>query len=102
MVQRPSHRAIRNQTYKLLWETGQLADGTKKANPYSLYDVRADPAEHNDLLQAKERSGQTERVFATLSAALRDAVPPYAKPSTTAVPIDPQTRERLRALGYSD
>lgn len=102
VVQRPSHRAIRNQTYKLLWETGQLADGTKKANPYSLYDVRADPAEHNDLLQAKERSGQTERVFATLSAALRDAVPPYAKPSTTAVPIDPQTRERLRALGYSD
>jgi len=102
VVQRPKHRAIRNQTYKLLWETEQLADGRKKQNPYSLYDVSADPAEHNDLLLAKERSSQTEHAFATLSAALRDAVPAYAKPSTTTVPLDPQTRERLRALGYSD
>jgi hypothetical protein len=102
VVQRPSHRAIRNQTYKLLWETGPLADGTKRTNPYVLYDVAADPAERRDLLQPANRSDQTERVFATLSAALRDAVPAYAKPKATAVTLDPQTKERLRALGYSD
>jgi arylsulfatase A-like enzyme len=102
VVQRPRHRAIRNQTYALLWETEQLADGKKKQNPYSLYDVSADPAERNDLLLAASRSSQTEQAFATLSAALRESVPAYAKPSTTMVPVDASTRERLRALGYSD
>jgi len=100
VVQRPRHRAIRNGRYKLLWETEQLADGSKKANPYSLYDVATDPGERRDLLQNSARSGETERVFATLSAALRDAVPPFATPKKNPAPVDPQTRERLRALGY--
>jgi arylsulfatase len=102
VAQRPGHRAIRNQTYKLIWETEVLADGKKKENPYSLYDLTADPLERNDLLNSANRNGKTERVFTTLSAALRDAVPPFAGPHKTYAPVDPQTRERLRALGYAD
>ena len=102
VVQRPAHRAIRNGTYKLLWETEVLADGTKKENPYSLYDVATDPQERHDLLKSSERSSQTERAFKTMASALRDAVPAFAEPSKTYAPVDPQTRERLRALGYTD
>ena len=102
VAQRPGHRAIRNETYKLIWETEQLADGKKRENPYSLYDIAADPRERHDLLTSAERNSQTERVFTTLASALRDAVPAYAEPVKTYAPVDPQTRERLRALGYSN
>ena len=102
VAQRPAHRAIRNATYKLLWETEVLADGKKKENPYSLYDVATDPQERQDLLKSSERSSQTERAFQTLASALRDAVPAFSEPSKTYAPVDPQTRERLRALGYAD
>ena len=101
VAQRPGHRAIRNQTYKLLWETEALADGKKKENPYSLYDIAADPLERNDLLKPTVAARRSES-SPTLSAALRDAVPAFAGPQKTYAPVDPQTRERLRALGYAD
>ena len=85
-----------------IWETEQLADGKKRENPYSLYDIAADPQERHDLLTSAERNSQTERLFTTLASALRDAVPAYAEPVKTYAPVDPQTRERLRALGYSN
>jgi choline-sulfatase len=102
VAKRPQHRAIRNRDYKLLWENGPRGDGQTKADPYSLYDVGKDPQEHRDLRLAENRSPDSDRVFQTMAAALRDAVPPFASPDTEHAPVDPATRERLRQLGYAE
>ena len=101
VAKRPEHRAIRNREYKLLWENGPRGDGQTKADPYSLYDVGKDPQERRDLRLADNRSPDSDRVFQTLSSALRDAVPPFVAPSTEQAPVDPATSERLRQLGYT-
>jgi choline-sulfatase len=98
---RPAHRAIRNRTFKLMWETGPRGDGRVKEDPYSLYDVSADPGETRDLLEGP-RPRRVERVFRTMSAALAQAVPPFERPAKVYVPMDERTRERLEALGYAE
>jgi hypothetical protein len=102
VAKQPSHRAVRNHAYKLLRETGPRGDGTVKKNPYSLYDMRADPQETTDLLSDGKRSGQVEQVFARLSAALLHAVPPFSPPAKTKAPVGGETQERLKALGYTN
>jgi choline-sulfatase len=102
VAKQPNHRAVRNHAYKLLKETGPRGDGTVKKNPYSLYDMRADPQETTDLLSDGKRSGQVEQVFATLSAALLHAVPPFSPPAKTKAPVGGETQERLKALGYTN
>ena len=102
VAKRPEHRAIRNRDYKLLWETGPRGDGQTKADPYSLYNVATDPQESRDLRLPENRSPDGERVFQTLSAALRDAVPRIASPDKRQAPVDPATQERLRQLGYTE
>jgi arylsulfatase len=102
VAKQPSHRAVRNRAYKLLWETGPQGDGKVKQNPYSLFDVRADPQETMDLLADGGRSAQVEQVFATLSAALKSAVPPFSPPPKASAPVGGETRERLKALGYTN
>jgi arylsulfatase A-like enzyme len=102
VAKRPEHRAIRNRDYKLVWENGPRGDGKTKADPYSLYDVAKDPQESRDLRLPENRSPDGDRVFQTLSAALRDAVPRFASPDKEQAPIDPATQERLRQLGYTE
>jgi arylsulfatase len=102
VARRPEHRAIRNREYKLLWETGPRGDGKTKADPYSLYDVSVDPREQRDLRRPENRSPENERVFQTLSAALKTAVPHIAAPDAEQAPVDPALRERLRQLGYTE
>ena len=102
VARRPAHRAIRNRDYKLVWETGPRGDGKTKADPYSLYDTAKDPQESRDLRLPENRTPDGDRVFQTLSAALRDAVPPVAAPGKTKAAIDPATQDRLRQLGYTE
>ena len=102
VVKQPEHRAIRNATYKLLWETGMRGDGSKKDNPYSLYDFADDPGETRDLLAPEHHSAEADRVFETMKAALHEAVPGYDAPAGRRAPLDAQTLERLRALGYAE
>jgi arylsulfatase A-like enzyme len=102
VAKQPSHRAVRNASYKLLWETGPRGDGKVKENPYSLYDVRADPAETVDLLAAPQRSRGVETAFRTMSEALPGAVPALAAPAKRFVPVDEAMKDRLKALGYTN
>jgi arylsulfatase A-like enzyme len=98
---RESHRAIRNQRYKLLWQPGG-APGIPTLNggvgEWALYDLVEDPAERNDLLQG-EPSSAVRAVFEQMRTALEEAVPATATASRAA-DMDTETRERLRALGY--
>ncbi len=102
VARRPQHRTIRNREYKLLWENGPRGDGKVAPNPYSLYDVARDPKERRDLLLAANRTADSDRVFQTMSAALRGAVPNFATPEHARAPVDAATRERLRELGYTE
>src|SRR6185503_18404403 len=64
------------------------------------YDLRSDPAEQRDLRgdpagkrgACAERAQQLDRLLARL--------PPYEPAVAGARPLDPETRERLQALGY--
>jgi choline-sulfatase len=64
------------------------------------YDLRSDPGEQRDLLHPKvgkrgacaARARQLDRMLARL--------PPYEPAVAGARPLDPETRERLQALGY--
>jgi arylsulfatase A-like enzyme len=60
-----------------------------------LYDLEADPGEHDDLLAGKAPSGIEEALW----KALRDHASTQAPRSAEAV-IDAETVERLRSLGY--
>jgi arylsulfatase A-like enzyme len=100
VVLRPTHRAIRNRSWKLLWETGAGGDGKTRENPYALFDVARDPGETRDLLVGA-RTPAVEQAFRTMAAALPEAVPPFTRPARTTAPVDERTRERLEALGYT-
>jgi arylsulfatase A-like enzyme len=82
-------QAVLDGDWKLIRElrTGRLA----------LYDLSADPAEQNDL--AATRPDERERLRALLDATLGAATPdtdPLAMPQR----LEPETQERLKALGY--
>jgi arylsulfatase A-like enzyme len=65
----------------------------------ALYDLAADPGEQRDL--AASRPEERERLRALLDAEFGGGHPaqdPLALPA----PLEPETRERLRALGYLD
>ncbi|MDJ0786593.1 MAG: sulfatase-like hydrolase/transferase [Myxococcota bacterium] len=62
-----------------------------------LFDLIEDPGETRDLLEA--RPEVAERLRQTL-AAHRERPRPELAPAPEAEPLDPETREALRALGY--
>jgi choline-sulfatase len=59
-----------------------------------LYDLRADPRELRDV------SGEHPRIAATLAAYLEATNPPKKGDEPKPAKIDPETLERLQALGY--
>ena len=75
-------RSIRAGQYKLI-----------RAPRTELYDVEADPSETRDLASAQPD------IVARLSATL-DTVLAAAGEAQTPRPVDPETAERLRSLGY--
>ena len=92
------NRAIRNRTYKLLWEPdGPAVRGDAELQ---LFNVAEDPAETRDLLSPDYRTEQTQQIADRLAARIEDAVPPFDAPAAEFAPLDPVIEERLRSLGY--
>jgi arylsulfatase A-like enzyme len=103
----PEHRAIRNDTYKLIFEprgspvpTGELR--VPGEVPYSLYNLVSDPEERHNLAASREVSADTYRVLEVMVPALHDAVAPFDTPSSRFEPLSDELRDRLRELGYGD
>ena len=65
-----------------------------------LYDLEQDPGEQNDLAGARARL--RERMLAALDQQLPVAVPAPEDPLARPDQLDPDTRRRLRELGYID
>jgi arylsulfatase A-like enzyme len=98
------HRAIRNDRYKLIYEPGGTLGPdltrTPSEQPFSLFDLEADPEERHDLLEDPEPSPEVQRVFAALKEAMGRAIPPGPDLPERSVPIDAEMRRRLEELGY--
>jgi arylsulfatase A-like enzyme len=84
-------QAVIDGDWKLIRDLG--------AGKLALYDLAADPGERTDL--AASRADERERLRALLDAELGRA---HASQSPLALPaeVEPETQERLRALGYVD
>lgn len=94
----PSHRAVRNERFKLLYEPGRPPGGPRP-NPWLLYDVTRDPQERTNLLAGDSEA--VRGIFERLQMVLR-APPPGGPAAGAPVPIDPAVGERLRELGYAE
>lgn len=99
VIGKPRNRAISNRHYKLIWEPDGRPEG---GGPWALYALGDDPGERRNLLASEHRSARVERIFEILSVALREGVPVIDRPEPSQVPLDLETRDRLKALGYLD
>ncbi len=93
VIGKPGHRAIRNQTYKLL----HLANDPGPSRRH-LHDLDRDPGEERDLLDAG--TDRIAKVAERLERQLESAVPPFDSGPAERVPMDRETQRRLEALGY--
>jgi arylsulfatase len=93
----PRHRAIRNRAWKLIWQPDGAPDGPRE-NPYSLYDVAADPAERSDRIGAPE----LRETVSALTGALQSAGPAQPLHASPNVGVEGAVEDRLRALGYAE
>jgi arylsulfatase A-like enzyme len=92
-------RALRDPSYKVIWKAGE--DGGRA----EYYDLRHDPGEVEPRSDATER---TQQALALIhehdTQSVRDreqlAAGTAAAPAAAPVALDPQTAERMRALGY--
>ena len=93
----PRHRAIRNRRWKLLWQPDGAPEGAR-GNPWSLYDLLADPGEQHDRIGDDDPAVRSAIDAMTHAlAASGPAEPLYAAPTVT---IEAPVADRLRALGY--
>jgi len=99
---RPRHRSIRNRHFKLMYEPGGSPDGSDRATPFALYDLRHDSAERYDRRDPGRRAPEFDDAFRVFEDALPDAVPAFTGPQPISAPLDAQLGERLRELGYVD
>ncbi len=75
-----------SEQHSLIRGSKHLIDGPKT----ELYDLRADPAERNDLAASDRRS----------RSAMLEEIAPLAKAADPTVAIDPEEARKLAALGY--
>ena len=92
---KPSHRAIVQGAYKLLWQPQAGPDGKITA----LFNLADDPHETHDLFE-QENAKQVQRLVAGLLQAGRGTVPEFIAPDKEYAPIDPAVQRRLKSLGY--
>jgi arylsulfatase A-like enzyme len=98
---RPSHRALRDRRFKLLYEPeGKRGRGDVSDPPWSLYDLETDPRERFDRVEARHSSSSSQRAYQAMSAALPQAVADYQAPDKESAPVSPELESRLEALGY--
>jgi arylsulfatase A-like enzyme len=93
----PRHRAIRNRTWKLIWQPDGAPDDPH-TGPYQLYEIERDPAEANDRIA----DPSLERPIGQLTRALQSAGPAQPLHVAPKVSVDGDVEDRLRALGYVD
>ena len=70
-----------------------------------MFRISRDPNEKNDLLAKADATGeapQTRRRMTELVRGGRQATPPFDTPVHERTPLDEETLERLRSLGYVD
>jgi len=101
------HRAIRNASYKLIFEPRgpPVPTGERRfpgEQPYSLYDLVLDPEEQHDLAASREVTAETYRVLEVMVPALHTAVAPFDTPRSRFEPLSDELKDRLRKLGYGD
>jgi arylsulfatase len=96
VIDRPRNRAVRDADHKLILQPHGGYDGTSDL----LFDVRADPGETVNLLDAAGQ-GQTA-IVRRLTDAAETAAPAVAVPEPDRLPMDQETERRLRSLGYVD
>lgn len=82
----------------IAWLDGDIKTIVGSNGKIERYDVASDPWEENDL--AGELSGEVADEFRGIAEGWWKAHPPLAAAVTG--PLDPETMERLRALGYVD
>ncbi len=97
---KPRHRAIRNLSFKLLYEPDGRLSGRPHQGDYSFYDLESDPGEHFDVFDELYENERSKRTFERLKRALPRAVPGYKAPPVERAVLDPGERRRLEALGY--
>ena len=95
---KPRNRTIRDASYKLFWEPDGPIPTRDRA--HALYNVEQDPGETRNLLSPENTTPEHEQIARILAYELREFVPPFERPETEFVPLDPQVERRLRALGY--
>jgi arylsulfatase A-like enzyme len=98
-MERPQHRAIRSAGWKLSYEPGGGPGREELRQPWSLYDLRADPGETRNLLDG-EPTAEVRRVAERLKSRLVAGVPAVERPDAPTVPIGADLEERLEELGY--
>jgi len=102
VMHRPTHRAIRNRRYKLLYEPEGARDGRWRPGAFSLFDLEADPSEQDDHTHTPWRFIQQRGVLREMTREMSSAVEAYEAPAMRQAPVDSDTRRRLRELGYLD
>jgi arylsulfatase A-like enzyme len=83
--------AVRTARYKLIT--------AKTAGAAEIYDLAADPGEVHNIVG---RQPAVDEELSALAAAYWEMAAPSAAPTASTRPLDEETRERLRALGYVD
>jgi arylsulfatase len=100
VMHHPSHRSLRNQRYKLVYEPDGTPGRGGRTSEFSLYDLRADPGETQDLLARRTPDPEAARLVEALAPRLEQAVAPFERPAATSAPLDPEMERRLESLGY--
>lgn len=95
VANKPTHRAIRLQDYKLLWQPEGGPGGRTKA----LFHLEMDGDETRNLLTGKQQT-QAQAIFADLQKRGATEVIPFNVTPGASVPLDPDIAEQLRAIGY--
>jgi arylsulfatase A-like enzyme len=95
----PSQLAVRRGRWKLVWLRAARDRRKFTREAVELYDLDTDPGE--TLNVAREHAEVADELLVTLEH-WRATTPRYTGPAGPSGPVDEQTREMLRALGYPD
>ena len=86
-------RGITDGAWKLIHQQDETAGGA--VDRYELYDLRADPLETDDLAEREPRR------LASMRTRFLDFLEAHPAAAGSAEPLDEESREKLRALGYN-
>ena len=106
VIGQPRHRSARDRRYKLISEpAGRVGlrrprQRVPQGEPFSLFDLAADPAETTDLYADSRADPALREVAARLHRELSEGIPPAPDWTREERELDAETRRQLEALGY--